>query len=351
MKSTLIRKALIAAAAVMVASPMMANAATVNVPSTPDPNTDMVAPQEQTTGEGPVAKNFVDASLKLEDQLKGPKGANDWSCTPTKERPNPVILVHGWGSSAYGSFSAISPMLKDRGYCVFAMIYGSEKDKSVAGLLPGFNGMGDTWTSAMQLRDYVDAVRQATGAQKVDIVAWSQGGLVAQTYLNFYNGGDRANPARNKVAHAIYMGGAHHGTTMSGLATPLIAANDAGMHDIIAPLVDKLGGKAALGMLPNSAVVKANLEAGDTIPGITYTVISSETDMVVTPIERTWLKQGPGATVNNVNLQKGCDVDHADHHAMIYDPRAWDYILIGLGEKNVQPRCVPVKRMVAQGFK
>lgn len=350
MKSTLLRKALVATAVVMVATPMMANAASVNVPTTPDPNTEMAAPQDQAKGEGPVAKNYFDASMKVEHQLKGPKGANDWACKPTKERPNPVILVHGWGSSAYSPFSAISPMLKDRGYCVFAMIYGSEKDKSVAGIMPGFNGMGDTWTSAMQLRDYVAAVRKATGAQKVDLVAWSQGGLIAQTYLNFYNGGDRENPARNKVAHAIYMGGAHHGTTMSGLAKPFIAANDAGKHDDIAPVVNKLGGTAALGMIPNSEVVKANLAAGDTIPGITYTVISSETDMVLTPIEQTWLKQGPGATVNNVSLQKGCEVDHADHHAMVYDPRAWDYILIGLGEDNVQPRCVPVKRMIAQGF-
>ena len=350
MKSSLLHKVCAATAALMVATPLVAYAAPSDVPAVPDSNTEIVAPRDQAREQGPAAKNYIDASLKMDDQLKAPPGANDWSCKPTKAHPRPVVLVHGWGSSAYGSFAGISPMLKEHGFCVFAMIYGSEKEKSLLGSLPGYNGMGDTWTSAMQLRDYVDAVRSATGAQKVDIVAWSQGGLVTQTYLNFYTGGNRQNPAENKVAHAIYLAGVHHGTTMSGLAKPVIAATDAGLGGVLAPVLDKLAGVAALGMMPNSEVVKANLAAGDTIPGISYTVISSETDMVATPIEATWLKQGPGANVTNVNLQKGCEIDHADHHAMVYDPRAWDYILTGLGATGITPRCLPVKRMIAQGF-
>ena len=337
------------AAATMVALPAAAQA-TPQIPATPADNVVIQAPQEQTKGEGKEVNNYLEAMLNFDDVETAPPGANDWNCKPTKERPRPVLLVHGYASVPYTPWTKISTALKSNGFCVFAPTYGKEKNKSLAGMIPGFNGMDDAWTGAMELRDYVDAVLAKTGAKQVDLVSWSQGGLVVQTYLHFYGGADPQNPAMNKVRNFVSLAGAHHGTDLSGMGNVIVAMHKLGVNEMLDPVVAKLGGLATIGLLPDSEIVRMNTEAGDTVPGVNYTVISTEKDMVVTPIESTWLKQGPGATVNNVRLQDGCSKNKSDHHAIVYDPRAIDYMLQGLGVNIANPRCEATLPFLATGF-
>src|ERR1700748_1559289 len=63
-----------------------------------------------------------------------PPGANNWSCKPTKAHPRPVILVHGTFGDMSDSWQALSPLLVNSGYCVFALNYGSYDGSGALGV-------------------------------------------------------------------------------------------------------------------------------------------------------------------------------------------------------------------------
>jgi triacylglycerol esterase/lipase EstA (alpha/beta hydrolase family) len=92
-----------------------------------------------------------------------PPGANNWSCRPTAAHPRPVILVHGTFADMSDSWQALSPLLYDNGYCVFALNYGSYNDSGASGIY----ATGAIEQSAAQLGSFVDRVLAATGASQV----------------------------------------------------------------------------------------------------------------------------------------------------------------------------------------
>jgi hypothetical protein len=76
------------------------------------------------------------------------------------------------------------------------------------------------------------------------------------------------------------------------------------------------------------------------VTGVTYTVIESEYDEVVTPYTSAFLK---GAKVTNTTLQSQCSLDHGEHLSMAYDHIADADVLTVLDPKNpVTPACTPV---------
>ncbi len=78
-----------------------------------------------------------------------PPGANI-PCKPTKEHPSPVVLVHGTFETMDQNWSILSPRLKQKGYCVFALNYGNR-------------GLGPIQDSAKELRTFVNNVLAYTG--------------------------------------------------------------------------------------------------------------------------------------------------------------------------------------------
>ena len=142
-----------------------------------------------------------------------PPGANDFSCKPSKAHPLPVILVHGTFADMSDSWQALSPLLANHGYCVFALNYGSYEGSGEVGIY----ATGDIAQSAEQLGGFVTRVLSATGASKVDLVGHSQGGMMPRYYLRFLGGA-------TKVHTLVGLSPSNHGTTVDGLPKPFSKA-------------------------------------------------------------------------------------------------------------------------------
>ncbi|MFC9894183.1 esterase/lipase family protein [Nocardia sp. NPDC127579] len=270
------------------------------------------------------------AHAETDDGAAAPGGANDWACVPSERHPEPVVLVHGtWGNQR--SWDTLAPQLKRAGACVFSLNYG-RKLFSLRGSEPGVYGTADMRTSARELAAFVDRVRAATGAARVDIVAHSQGGPLTRQYLRF-EGGMQPKP---EVRHLVSIAATNHGTTADGLGALLPTGSAAAAADIA---IAKVLGTAAVQQLAGSEFLRRLNAAGDTEPGIAYTAIATRVDRVVTPPEATFLHPGPGATVTNLWVQDLCPTDTFHHGILPDSPAVAHLVHAALGLPHTGPRC------------
>jgi len=240
-----------------------------------------------------------------------PPGSNNFACRPSPLHPDPVVLVHGTFGNMTVSWQALSALLVNNGYCVFALDYGGSEDSPI-------KATGDIPTSAAQLAAFVDQVRAATGAKKVDIVGHSQGGMMPRWYLRFLGG-------RKKVDTLVGLAPSSHGTDLDGLGT--LAASFGGSSDV--------EGCAACGQQVVGSDFMNTLNAGgDTERGVHYTVIATMHDEVVTPYQTQFLS---GPDVTNFTLQDVCVLDRVDHVGMIYDEVALHLVLNALDPLHATP--------------
>ncbi|MGV0407964.1 esterase/lipase family protein [Corynebacterium resistens] len=336
-----------------------------------------------TIGTGRGATTFVDAFMQtLVRPRIAPVGANDWTCKPTAEHPNPVILIHGTWENAYDNWSGLAPQLKKDGFCVFAPNLGRAELWNKGGLgslLPNTFGVAPIEQSADQLGQVVDAVLRSTGARQVDLVGHSQGGVMARYYTKFGGGADSAQPQRNKVRRIITLGATNHGTTLGGMvkekksidALGSAAEQDSATAQAVpqetsasgetprsdggatsssaadrAELRQWFGGAAGAQQERGSEFIRKLNEGGETLPGIDYTIIATKYDGISTPYDATFLRAGEGATVRNITMQDGCEEDRSDHMTMSYSPRSVDIV-----RNALDPQLVPKDkiRCEAQG--
>ena len=101
----------------------------------------------------------VDAALLAQGQApdSAPAGANDFGCEPTKRHPQPVVLAHGLLANQTVNFATLSPYLKNRGFCVFSLTYGTKDDVSTPLYQPG--GLRKMQSSARELKQFVKRVK------------------------------------------------------------------------------------------------------------------------------------------------------------------------------------------------
>jgi triacylglycerol esterase/lipase EstA (alpha/beta hydrolase family) len=269
----------------------------------------------------PVIYNFPTAvAASVLNPNGAPAGANDNSCRPSAAHPRPVVLVNGTFANQIDSWNAISPLLKNNGYCVYTFEYGGT----------GFiEATGSIVASASQLRTEVDRVLAQTGAAKVDIVGWSQGGMMPRYYLKNLGGASKVNAL-------VGLAPSNHGTTLDGLAT--LAGYFPGALDLVGAAC-----QACQDQVRGSAFITALNAGGDTVPGVRYTVIQSRYDEVVTPYTSAFLS---GSNTTNVLLQARCPLDASEHLSIIYDAIALRWVRNALArpgpaDPGFHPSCLP----------
>ena len=250
-----------------------------------------------------------------------PPPAPPAACRPTAHHRNPVVMLHGLGGNAESNWFYMAPALRDAGYCVYALTYGQAVPNIAIG------GLRPIAESAEQIVDYIDEVRRVTGADKVDIVGHSQGGLHA-LYITKVLG------LSDHVGRVVALAPPTHGTTVSGL---IDFATLAGLRDLVDDVLRTYGCFACIDALPGSDLLD-ELAAGPIAQrGVDYTIVTTRYDVVVTPTASSYVNE-PG--VHNLGIQDICPSDPVGHVGMAFDPGVLDIVLNALDQARTQQvRC------------
>jgi triacylglycerol lipase len=205
--------------------------------------------------------------------------------------PGPVLLVPGYGGSV-SSLERLASRLR------------AEGRDTVVVPLPG-DGTGDLRGTAKALDEAADAAI-ASGAESVDVVGYSAGGLTARLWAAELGGADVAR-------RVVTLGSPHAGTQTAALGLAFAATS--------CP-------EACQQMVPGSELL-TGLEA--TPDGPEWTSIWTAVDEVVTPPDSARLD---GAT--NIVLQDVCADSQATHGELPIDPAVTGLVLRALGDEPLE---------------
>jgi pimeloyl-ACP methyl ester carboxylesterase len=281
---------------------------------------------------------------------------------PAAPNDNVVIAVAGIGSSTWplgsGSFGSDAAMyqldLRTLGYAgnrIFHFSYRGvpEQDRESPATPYRFHlpyGRDDTFqpiaASAALLDQLVERVHAAHPGRRIDIVAHSQGGIVAQYYLERLH--DRQRSGGPDIDHLVTIASPHSGADLAGLAARLGAA---GTSSTDRRALDRLAG--ALGAPPPSSPAAGDLAVGSSMmtdlarrwtAKVKTTTIAAGLDLVV-PAQRTRL---PGAAHYTVDLPGGWSSLWA--HTAIVGAERTKQIVYGALSDHPAP-CTPLQDAMA----
>ena len=270
-------------------------------------------PATAATAPLPVPYNFLPAAILGGTPDANAPGTNDWTCKPSAAHPRPVVLVHGTFGNQSTNWQTYGPLLKNNGYCVFALTYGALPAPYPVNALGGFGSMR---TSAEQLRAFVDRVRTTTGAGQVDLLGHSQGTLMPAYYLKFLGGA-------SKVRNYISLAPLWHGTEF----LPAEIATTLGIDPSTIPVCVACGE-----FNPGSAFMKEIRAGGVAVPGVTYVNIVTKYDELVRPYT-----SGIEPGMTNIVVQDRCELDLSEHFEIAADRNASLYVLNALDPTHPRP--------------
>jgi pimeloyl-ACP methyl ester carboxylesterase len=236
--------------------------------------------------------------------------------------PKPVVLVHGWNSDA-STWETMKQMLaaKDAQWPVFAV----GDSWSEAGETMNTDPVSGSWISGNAAAEdaYIEHVRSMTGAQHVDLVVHSMGGLISRYYIDRLMLGRPHPPGgRPLVSHLVMLGTPNQGSPCAEV--------------IAAPAVIAGGGRPTLqltttyiGLLFDHTIVHQNgvpfsVMAGTGIPTC-LTLLNG--DGVVTKISAWWSYTDVGSTFGDLHTKLPEDQSIVDGwilpHIALSQDRYW----------------------------
>ena len=151
----------------------------------------------------------------------------------------------------------------------------------------------------------------------MDIVGWSQGGMMPRYYINDLGGA-------SKVNMLVGFAPSNYGTTVDGLTTLI---SDFGLLGVTTALLS-VKCEACVQQLQGSSFID-NLNQTPTVSNVKYVVIETEDDEVVTPYTNAFLPSA--SNVQNILLQNQCSQDGSDHISISYDSNALADMVNALG--------------------
>jgi triacylglycerol lipase len=207
----------------------------------------------------------------------GLSGVNDPDC---RSADPPVLLLHGTLSTPASNFGTLAPALRAAGRCVYAIEYGARY---------GYGGIGPIRQSATDVAAFARQILDLTGAGHLDIVGYSQGGLVLRTMLRY-----DLDPSRVRVAALVAP--SYHGTT-SAITTNIPSG-------LCPACEDQTVGSALLTDLASG---------GDLAGNVRYAVLSTRNDVIVTPVS-SQVPEGPTDRVRSAIYEEHCSpgTDHTE---------------------------------------
>lgn len=263
----------------------------------------------------PVPYGFLLSAIASGVPGANAPGTNDWTCQPSKAHKRPVVLVHGLLGNRATNWPTYGPLLKNEGYCVFALTYGVEFDVPGAEM---FGGVDDMRKSARQLKRFVKAVRKATGARKVDLVGHSEGTVMPNWYLKFLGG-------NKHVKRYVGIASAYKGTNIPEpfyqLFGPLLPDNK----------LPTICG-SCLQLAPSAPFIKKLLKGGMVQKGVKYTSIVTKYDELVVPYTNGTMKG-----VHNIVLQDVCPQDYSEHFQIVSSRNVTQMVLNALDPRHARP--------------
>jgi triacylglycerol lipase len=268
----------------------------------------------------PVPYQFIPSALLGGLPDADAPGTNDWTCKPTAAHPRPVLLVHGTGGNRSTNWQTYGPLLRNNGYCVFALTYGVVPGSAYP--LSAIGGLNSIRSSAAELGAFVDRVLAATGTQQVDLVGHSQGTLMPDYWLKFLGGA-------GKVRSYVSLAPLWHGTGVGDVKPLLALAFGDAVADAPVPFCPACGEMSA-----SSELIAEMRAGGVAVPGVRYVNIMSRYDELVVPYTSGF---EPGMT--NIVLQDRCPLDFTEHFEIAADRNATVHVLNALDPAH--PRPVP----------
>lgn len=192
--------------------------------------------------------------------------------------PGPVIVVPGYG----GNTSDLDPLVEQ--------LRGDGREVVV--FRPTEGGRGDLRVQARRLADLAQRTLDDSGAESVDVIGYSAGGVIARLFVKDEGG-------ESVVRRVLTLGSPHHGTDVAALAEEVAG-----------------GCPTACEQLATGSDLLRRLDAGDETPaGPRWVTVRTDSDQTVTPTDSAELE---GAL--NIDVQEVCTGSTTSHGQLPGDP-------------------------------